>query len=80
MQVMSVIIIARRVCSETCADVFIISVRFTIKAPEIPRKDRDLPNVIISETKDMAITKHQVSGQTSGSKKLSGWIILVQDM
>lgn len=71
---------ARHICCEPYANMFIISVRFTIKAPEIPRKDRDLPNVIISETKDMAITKHQVSGQTSGSKKLSGWIILVQDM
>lgn len=35
--------------------------RFTVKTPAIPRKDKNLANVIISETKDSAVTKHQVS-------------------
>lgn len=36
--------------------------RFIIKAPEgPPRKDKRLGNVIISEKKDKAISKHQVS-------------------
>lgn len=37
-----------------------VSCRFTLRTPAIPRKDRNLPNVIISETKDTTITKHQV--------------------
>ena len=36
--------------------------RFTLKAPAAPpRKDRNLDGVIISETKDTAIAKHQVN-------------------
>ncbi len=36
--------------------------RFTIKAPPAaPRRDRNLSGVIISETKDTAVAKHQVS-------------------
>lgn len=36
--------------------------RFIIKAPSaLPRKDRNLGNVIISEQKDKSIAKYQVS-------------------
>ena len=39
--------------------------RFRIKAPPAPpRRDRNLDNVIISETKDNSIAKHQVKVST----------------
>lgn len=34
--------------------------RFTIKAPDIERRDAKLQHVIISEAKDIAASKHQV--------------------
>ena len=41
--------------------------RLIIKAPQAkPRKDSGLHNVIISETKDNSVAKHQVSVRESG--------------